>query len=106
MLFFSLPTADVSLKGAHPIQNLGAQQTYMRRYLYMQLMEVVENDQVDNSPPIAEIDYKAECQKLKARLGDDRKNELVAELEASTGKKVANWGQVEWKQMYERMSAA
>jgi hypothetical protein len=41
------PMAEAALKGAHAIQNLGAVQTYMRRYLWVTAMEVVENDYLD-----------------------------------------------------------
>lgn len=41
------PMADVSLKGAHAIQNLGAQQTYIRRYFLMTAFNIVENDFFD-----------------------------------------------------------
>lgn len=44
--YFS-PMADVSLKGAHAIQNLGAQQTYIRRYFLMTAFNIVENDYYD-----------------------------------------------------------
>ena len=38
---------DATLKGAHPIQNLGAVETYQRRYLYMTAFEIVEADVLD-----------------------------------------------------------
>lgn len=43
------PMAEANLKGAHPIQNLGAVETYQRRYLWMTAMEIVEHDAVDSS---------------------------------------------------------
>jgi ERF superfamily len=46
------PMASAQLKGAHDIQNLGAVETYQRRYLWMTAMELVENDPIDSSPPI------------------------------------------------------
>ena len=46
---FTSPMAEVNLKGAHSIQNLGAVQTYMRRYLYMIAFEIVECDSFDGS---------------------------------------------------------
>lgn len=46
---FSTPLAEVALKGAHSIQNLGAQITYLRRYLYMMALEIVEHDAVDKT---------------------------------------------------------
>ena len=41
------PMADAQLKGAHPIQNLGAVESYQRRYLWMAAMEIVEHDIID-----------------------------------------------------------
>jgi hypothetical protein len=41
------PMADANLKGAHPIQNLGAVETYTRRYLWVTAMEIVEHDVLD-----------------------------------------------------------
>lgn len=41
------PMATANLKGAHDIQNLGAVQTYLRRYLWVTAMEIVEHDALD-----------------------------------------------------------
>ena len=46
------PMAEANLKGAHPIQNLGAVQSYTRRYLWMSALEVTENDILDASKPL------------------------------------------------------
>lgn len=46
------PMSEANLKGAHPIQNLGAVQTYTRRYLWVTALELVEHDAVDASEPI------------------------------------------------------
>ena len=43
----SSPMAEANLKGCHPIQNLGAAQTYLRRYLWIAAMEIVEHDVLD-----------------------------------------------------------
>lgn len=48
------PMADANLKGCHPIQNLGAVETYTRRYLWVTAMEIVEHDALDSSAPIKE----------------------------------------------------
>jgi len=47
MIVFSSPMATAELKGCHPVQNLGAAQTYLRRYLWIAAFEVVECDAVD-----------------------------------------------------------
>lgn len=44
---FSSPMSTAELKGCHAIQNLGAVQTYLRRYLWVTAMEIVENDALD-----------------------------------------------------------
>lgn len=41
------PMASAELKGAHPIQQMGAVQTYQRRYLWMVALEIVEHDVLD-----------------------------------------------------------
>jgi hypothetical protein len=46
------PMSSAALKGAHEIQNLGAVQTYLRRYLWVTAMEIVEHDALDSSEPI------------------------------------------------------
>jgi hypothetical protein len=45
------PMAEANLKGAHPIQNLGAVESYQRRYLWLAAMEIVEHDIIDASEP-------------------------------------------------------
>jgi len=54
------PMAEANLKGAHPIQNLGAVLSYQRRYLWMAAMEIVEHDIIDSSPPEAETKKEPE----------------------------------------------
>ena len=44
---FTSPMAEANLKGTHPIQNLGAVETYSRRYLYVTALEIVEHDALD-----------------------------------------------------------
>jgi len=51
-LVLKSPMADANLKGCHPIQNLGAVETYTRRYLWVTAMEIVEHDALDSSAPV------------------------------------------------------
>lgn len=46
-IIFTSPMAEANLKGTHPIQNLGAVETYSRRYLYVTALEIVEHDALD-----------------------------------------------------------
>ena len=47
-VFVQSPMVEISMKGANAIQNLGAVETYQRRYLYMSALGIVENDVVDS----------------------------------------------------------
>lgn len=44
---FKAPMAAAELKGCHPVQNLGASISYLRRYLYVNALEIVEHDALD-----------------------------------------------------------
>lgn len=46
---FTTPMSEANLKGCHPVQNLGAAQTYIKRYLYQACFEIVEKDELDNT---------------------------------------------------------
>lgn len=50
-IIFTSPVAESGIKGATPIQNLGGVHTYMRRYLWLMCMEIVEHDAIDALPP-------------------------------------------------------
>ena len=44
---FTIPSEKVEIKGSNAIQNLGGSNTYLRRYLYLNALEIVENDMYD-----------------------------------------------------------
>ena len=44
---FSNPVAEINIKGANAIQSLGGTNTYLKRYLYLNLLEIVESDSFD-----------------------------------------------------------
>ena len=46
------PMATAALKGAHDIQNLGAVESYQRRYLWMTALELTETDPIDSAEPL------------------------------------------------------
>jgi hypothetical protein len=48
------PMSSAALKGCHEVQNLGAVQTYIRRYLWVTAMEIVEHDALDATTGAAE----------------------------------------------------
>ena len=44
---FKKETREVTLQASQPIQNLGGKSTYMKRYMYMDVFEITENDSVE-----------------------------------------------------------
>jgi len=84
------PMVEANLKGAHAIQNLGAVETYQRRYLWMTAMEIVEHDALDSSAPIKEEKVIiTPTQGIADSLPEEEMNylrELAMELIALDGK--------------------
>ena len=85
--------AEANLKGAHPIQNLGAVLSYQRRYLWMAAMEIVEHDIIDSSPrvedkpePKPEPKVKTAPRKME---GKDKSWKLI--LDADAGYPMDEW---------------
>ena len=64
---FTTPMAAAELKGCHPIQNLGASISYLRRYLYVNAMEIVEHDAVDAGDKVEPKPKPAEAPKPVAK---------------------------------------
>ena len=60
---FTSPMVQKALPSGTEIQNLGAIQTYQRRYLYLTALEIVEDDLVDSIPPEKAGQKKQESQK-------------------------------------------
>jgi hypothetical protein len=79
-IVISSPMAEAQLKGCHPVQNLGASQTYLRRYLWVAALEIIEHDAVDSSPGSKESSINKEGADNQSRLG-----EVVRALEEGNG---------------------
>ena len=60
---FTSPMVQKALPSGTEIQNLGAIQTYQRRYLYLTALEIVEDDLVDSIPPEKAEQKNQESQK-------------------------------------------
>ena len=54
-VMFTSPMSSASLKGCHDVQNLGAVQTYLRRYLWTNAFEIVEHDALDATTGAVEV---------------------------------------------------
>ena len=61
----SAPFGSASLHGCHEIQNIGAVETYHRRYLYMAAFDIVESDVLDGE----QTEQDAPNKKTKANKG-------------------------------------
>jgi len=74
---FTMPAASLTLKGCNELQALGGANTYCRRYLYLNALEIVESDLFD-----AEMDrdnaksVKKEKQKESDNIPADSGNDL------------------------------
>lgn len=69
-IVFTSPMASASLKGCHEVQNLGASETYIKRYLYQNCFEIVESDVLDMTMnPNEKSNVDELIQKVKAKMG-------------------------------------
>jgi len=83
---FTSPMGSANLKGCHVVQNIGAVETYQRRYLYTVAMAIVEHDALDATTggiaPEVKQEVKPEVKAVKP-LGneflEDEKNAMQAE---------------------------
>jgi hypothetical protein len=60
------PMGSAALKGCHEVQNVGAVETYQRRYLWVAAMEIVEHDALDSSEPVNPADTSKNKPKVRS----------------------------------------
>jgi hypothetical protein len=68
MIVFTSPLSEANLKGCHPVQNVGAVETYQRRYLWQVALEIVEHSAVDGAQVAGKKPGKIA---VKEGIGDD-----------------------------------
>lgn len=90
-IVFSSPMAEANLKGAHPIQNMGAVQTYQRRYLYMAALEITDPDALDASKP-----QEPSKPQPKKQMDAQMWERLVTSLNAGERKTKTGANLIEW----------
>ena len=111
------PMAEANLKGVHPIQNMGAVETYSRRYLWVTALEIVEHDALDavtgkkgdgpiitpkgdigNDIPDDEKEFlmemAASCENLVSNGKAQAAAQMVDEAQLEADQKVWLWGQL------------
>ena len=72
---WSAETAEAGIRGQQAIQCLGSKHTYMRRYLWLEAMEITEPDNVDDKPPVEEPQPKAQ-----PRMATDEQVHMILNL--------------------------
>lgn len=111
------PMSTAALKGCHEVQNLGAVQTYIRRYLWVAALEIVEHDALDattgkkgdgpvitpkgdigNDIPDDEKEFlmemAASCENLVSQGKAKEAKAMVDEAALEADQKVWLWGQL------------
>lgn len=83
---FKSPMSTASLKGCHEVQNLGAVETYIKRYLYQNCFEIVENDVLDETMNPAD---NSEIEMLIKKIKDNMSTMDAKQVEYSN-KAIAN----------------
>ncbi len=78
-ILFTSPIERAPLKGCTPIQEIGAVHTYMKRYLYLNALEIVEDDVLDqqagkDTKPAQKNNSKVSefAKKLKEKLSKEQ----------------------------------
>jgi len=110
------PMSSAALKGCHEVQNLGAVQTYLRRYLWVAALEIVEHDAIDSAPakviitpsqgiadniPEEEMQYLKELAvELVANVAEGNSKQALTRLDSENleaDQKVALWSLLDSK---------
>jgi ERF superfamily len=78
------PMSTAALKGCHEVQNLGAVQTYLRRYLWVAALEIVEHDALDATTG---KDKPIHSPTGNPVLSDKRKN-IIADVALAIGERI------------------
>jgi hypothetical protein len=77
---FTSPMGSAQLKGCHEVQNIGAVETYQRRYLYVTALAIVEHDALDavmGSSPAVEVKQVVEVKQAVAKKQEQNLDALA-----------------------------
>lgn len=87
-LIFKVPTAETGMP--NPMQGLGAKITYLRRYMYLIVLDLVENDIIDaqDEAPKAELITNEQWTMLNKLYTKEEVKAMYAELGISNGKQI------------------
>ena len=87
---FTSPMRDLELKGANSMQSLGGCETYQTRYLYIQLLNIVESDSFDAVSGKDEHISEKQVKKLYVIAKGKDFNEISKILDENKFKKFAD----------------
>ena len=90
---FTSPMRDLELKGANSMQSLGGIETYQTRYLYIQLLNIVECDSFDavsGTDANKEVISEAQVKRLYVIAKGKDSNDIIKLLENNKFKKFAD----------------
>jgi len=79
-IIITSPMAGASLKGCHDIQNLGAVETYQRRYLWVTAMEILEHDAIDGGDTKKNVENKQDTNTSNTHIAE--KKTLTPDMKA------------------------
>jgi hypothetical protein len=89
------PMSSAALKGCHEVQNLGAVQTYLRRYLWVTAMEIVEHDALDattgSETPNAKQPVKPFAKTVNGHPVDENLKYIKPKVHTVMEGKVGDW---------------
>jgi hypothetical protein len=94
-IVFESPMGSAALKGCHEVQNIGAVETYQRRYLWVAALEIVEHDALDATTGKEQNLAKAGSVRHAVRdgIGDDLPQEDKEFLQELAGWCIAHVGE-------------
>jgi hypothetical protein len=115
IIVFTSPMSEANLKGCHPVQNLGAVQTYITRYLWVSVLHIVEHDALDattgrkgdapiitpkGNPEVNEEDQEflmgmaTSCEELVGNGKAKEASQMLDEAMLDADQKIWLWGQL------------
>ena len=97
-IVFSSPFADANIKGTTPVQSLGGAHTYLKRYLYLNALEIVDNDVLDAAVGTGKLETAPNTTKLvesiKALATKEGAKEVIDNVDAQAKEK---FGLTSWE---------
>lgn len=100
---FTSPMRDLELKGANSMQSLGGVETYQTRYLYIQLLNIVESDSFDAVSGKDDHISEKQVKKLYVIAKGKDFNEISKILDENKFKKFADITKDKYEDIYARI---